>query len=149
MVKNYTSLIEAIDDFRLAESRERTLPYDITYHCLSSAAIERLESEYNNYARNNQMFLTNNYNQHVREMIKNAYMTDYYDNSIDLSKTRSLKLEDILPVIPKYTWLIIKDKFERKHFAGSKSCLSNNFMLGQYVTKIISIDTDTLEITIQ
>lgn len=149
MVKNYTSLIEAIDDFRLAESRERTLPYDITYHCLSSAAIERLESEYDDYAHDNQMFLTNNYNQHVRDMIKNAYMTDYYDNDIDLPKTRSLKIEDILPIISKSTWLVVKDESEHKHFAGPKSRLTDGFVLKQHVIEINSVNSDTFEITIQ
>ena len=148
-VNNYSSLIEALDDFRLSEQECRTLPYDITTHRLSSAAIERLESEYNDYARDNQMFLLNNYNQHVCEMIKNAYMTDFYDNNVILSKTHSLELEDILLTIPKSTWLIIKDESERKCFAGPKSRLADNFILRQHITQINSVDTNTLEITIQ
>lgn len=148
-VNNYTSLIEALDDFRLLEHECQTLPYDITTHRLSSAAIERLESEYNDYAHNNQMFLTNNYNQHVREMIKNAYMTDYYDNNIDLPKTRSLKIDDILSVIPKNIWLVVKDESEHKHFAGPKSRLTDDFVLKQRVIKINSVNSDTFEIIIQ
>lgn len=148
-VNNYTSLIEALDDFRLSEHECQTLPYDITTHRLSSAAIERLESEYNDYARDNQMFLLNNYNQHVCEMIKNAYMTDFYDNDVILPKTRSLELEDVLPIISKNTWLIIKDESEHKCFSGPKSRLTDDFILRQHITQINSVDTNTLEITIQ
>lgn len=148
-VNNYSSLIEALDDFRLSEQECRTLPYDITTHRLSSAAIERLESEYNDYARDNQMFLLNNYNQHVCEMIKNAYMTDYYDNNIILSKTRSLELEDILLIIPKSTWLIIKDESEQKYFSGPKSRFDIDFILKRHVINIASMGSAKLEITIQ
>lgn len=125
--KKYDTINDAIADFKENTAVCKTMPYDIGPHTLSKPVQDALQSEFfcfcNDQKDNDDI---DSFNNAVFELIKNAYMTDFYNT--DSQPQFSMSLRQIQPIMSAFETVSVEMKDEKCLYFGKVCNLPENLL---------------------
>ncbi len=144
--KKYDTINDAIADFKENAAICKTIPYDIGPHTLSQAAQDMLQSEFfcfcDDQKDNDDI---DGFNNAVFELIRNAYMIDFYN--AENQPQFSMSLRQIQPIISAFETISVETNNENCLFFG-KICNLPETLLDKSIRHISGNDFGKMIITV-